>query len=185
MSRRRAVVMAHLRVPAIRAGAVALALALAGLAVVWPLLLIPAEREHRAQRDRAAGLSRVLSELGERQALAERHRALGAEADALERRLGADVDRSALVERMSAISTAAGTRVIHGANSFGDDRAGVTPVLQDLTVEGSYAQVRDFLARVSALETLTLLMSAEMSANPDGTLVRGRMRYMTLSEGGG
>ena len=185
MSRRRAVLASHLRVPVVRAGAVALALALAGLGAVWPLLLVPAEREHEAQRDRAAGLSQVLSELRDRRALAERFAALSAEAHAIERRLGADVDRSALVERMSAISAAAGTRVIHGANSFGDERAGLVPVVQDLTVEGSYAQVRDFLARVSALETLTLLMSAEMSANPDGTLVRGRMRYMTLSEDGG
>ena len=184
-SRRRAVVTSHLRVPAIRAGVLALALALAGLAVVWPVLLIPAERAHAAQRDRAAGLSRVLAELRDRGEAAERFAALSEEADALERRLMADVDRSALVERMSAISTAAGTRVIHGANSFGEARAGVTPVLQNLTVEGSYAEVRDFLARVSAMETLTLLDSVEMSSNPDGTLVRGRMGFVTLSEGGG
>ena len=184
MSRRRALVMGHLRVPAIRAGAMTLALAAAGLAVVWPVLLLPAERAHEAQRERSAGLSRVLSEQRDRRDFAERHGRLSREAEALERRLGAEVDRSALVERMSAISAAAGTRVIHGANRFGEPQGGVTPVLQDLTVEGSYAQIRDFLARAAAMETLTLLDSVEMSANPDGTLVRARTRFVTLSEGG-
>ena len=183
--RRRALAMAHVRVPAIRAGLLTLALALAGLAVVWPLLLLPAERAHAEGRARAAGLARVLTELEGRQALAERHAALAEEARRVEARLGADVDRSALVERMAAISAAAGTRVIHGANSFGEERAGVTPVLQDLTVEGGYAQIRDVLARVSAMETLTLLEAVEMSANPDGTLVRARMRFVTLAEGRG
>ena len=177
--------MAHLRVPAIRAGALSLALAAGGLALVWPLLLAPAERAHAEGRERAAGLSRALSDLRGRQALASRHAELSQEARALEARLGAGVDRSALVERMAAISAAAGTRVIHGANRFGEAQGGVTPVLQDLTVEGSYAQVRDVLGRVAAMETLTLLVSVEMSANPDGTRVRARMRFVTLSEASG
>lgn len=183
MSRRRALVMGHLRIPAIRAGVLAAALAGLGLAVVWPAALLPAQREHAAQRERAAGLSRVLSDMRGRQEQAGRHDRLSAEVEALEARLGAAVDRSSLVERMSAISAAAGTRVVHGANAFGEPREGVTPVIQDLTVEGSYAQLRDFLSRVTAMETLTLLDSVEMSANPDGTLVRARMRFVTLSEG--
>jgi hypothetical protein len=183
VSRRRALLAGHLRIPAIRAGLLVLAVALLGLAVVWPLLLRPAESEHATQRERAAGLSRALTELREREAQAERHARLAAQAEALEARLRAPVDRSALVERMSALSAAAGTRVVHGANRFGEERAGLTPVVQDLTVEGSYAQVRDFLGRVAAMETLTLLDSVEMSANPDGTLVRARARFVTLSEG--
>lgn len=184
MSARCAVLAAHLRVPAIRSGVLALALAAAGLAVVWPALLLPVERAHAAQRERVAGLSRVLAQIEAREAAAERHAALARQADALEARLRAPVDRSALVERMSALSAAAGTRVIHGANSFGEAQGGVVPVLQDLTVEGSYAEVRDFLGRVAGMETLTLLVSLEMSANPDGTLVRARTRFVTLSEGG-
>lgn len=148
--RARAVLAAYLRVPLVRAGAWALVLTLAALAVLWPLRLVPAERAHGLQRERVAGLTRVLAELE---------------------------------ERLGAVSAAAGTRVIHGANSFGEPRAGVVPVLQDLTVEGSYAEVRDVLARVSRMETLTLLDAVEMSANPDGTLVRARLRLVTLSEG--
>lgn len=184
MSARRAILTAHLRVPAIRAGVLVLGVAVLALAAVWPLLLVPTDRAQAAQRERAAGLSRLLAQIEAREAAADRHAALAEEVAALEARLDAPVDRSTLVERMSALSAEAGTRVIHGANSFGEERGGVVPVLQDLTVEGSYAELRDFLGRVAGMETLTLLASLEMSANPDGTLVRARTRFVTLSRGG-
>ena len=103
--------------------------------------------------------------------------------DQIDARLTADIDRSAVVERLTGISAEAGTRIIHGANSFGRPRGSVRPVLQDLTVEGSYAQVGRFLNALPGLETLTLLRSAEFSANPDGTLVRVQMKLVSLSEG--
>lgn len=96
-------------------------------------------------------------------------------------RFEAPVDRSGVVERLTALSSEAGTRIIHGANSFGRPRGDVIPVEQDLTIEGSYADVSRFLEGLQALDTLTLLRSADFSANPDGTLVRAKIKLVTLS----
>lgn len=141
----------------------------------------------RLERNQAqvVALNWAISGTNARLALTDRYIELSAQVDELERQLQADVGRSELVEHMTALAARANTRIIHGTNDFGKPRAGVVPVIQDLTVEGAYPDVRDFVERVAGLDTLSLLLSADFSANPDGTLVRGKMRFMTLAEKGG
>lgn len=175
---------AYLRVPVLRSGVlVALMAALMAGTAIWGYWRPAEDRRARAEAQVVA-LNRAISGTEARLALTDRYLELSAQVDELEGRLAADVDRSELVERMTALAARADTRIIHGANSFGQERAGVVPVIQDLTVEGAYPDVRTFIGLVSGLDTLTLLLSVDFSANPDGTLVRGKMRFMTLSEEG-
>jgi Tfp pilus assembly protein PilO len=144
----------------------------------------PAQARLERNQAQVVALNRAISATNARLALTDQYIELSAQVDELERQLQANVDRSKLVERMTALASQAKTRIIHGTNDFGKPRAGVVPVIQDLTVEGAYPDVRDFVERVAALETLSLLLSVDFSANPDGTLVRGKMRFMTLVERG-
>ncbi len=101
-------------------------------------------------------------------------------------RFEAGVDRSGVVERLTQLSTASGTRIIHGANTFGRPRGTIIPVEQDLTIEGPYSALAKFLTGLEMLETLTLLRTVEISANPDGSLIRAKLKLVTLSaEAGG
>ena len=86
-----------------------------------------------------------------------------------------------MVELFAAISNKSGTRIIHGANQLGPAKDGATQVLQELTVEGAYADLRAFLAEIAQLETLTVLVAADFSSNIDGSLVRAKLRLTTLT----
>lgn len=177
-------VATYLRVPAVLAG---LAVAIVGVTLAtaaWWGVRAPAVRAHDAAHADLARIATERAALDRRQELSARYADLGAEADILAARLEAGAERSALVRRFTDLSTSAGTRIIHGANNLGRPREGIVPVLQDLTVEGSYTQVRRFLQSVTALDTLTVPVEIDLSANADGTLVRGNLRFMTLSRDG-
>ncbi|MEO0387318.1 MAG: hypothetical protein AAF281_07275, partial [Pseudomonadota bacterium] len=177
--------LTYWRVPAWRNG---LAAALFGLFLAyagWSAALAPAQAELAAARANLAALSGERAALDQRRDLAARYRTLAAEEARLTARLNAGTDRSELVRRFTELSAASGTRIIHGANTLGRERGGLTPVLQDLTVEGSYAEVRQFLAGIDRLATLTVPVSVDMVANAEGTLVRAKLRFMTLSQGEG
>lgn len=175
---------AYLRVPILRTGILmAILAALLALTAFWGYWQ-PAQGRLALNQAQVVALNRAIAGTEARLALTDRYIELSAQVDELEGQLAADIDRSELVERMTALASQANTRIIHGTNSFGQPRSGVVPVIQDLTVEGAYADVRDFVERVAGLDTLSLLLSVDFSANPDGTLVRGKMRFMTLAEEG-
>ncbi len=175
--------MPYLRVPLIRRG-IYLAL-FAGLLLALTELWFwaPARTAHAEARAEVITLQSELAVAEARIGEIDRYAGMQAMLDTLSTRFAAPIDRSGVVERLTALNTAAGTRIIHGANSFGEPRGGVTPVLQDLTVEGSFEQIHGFLAQLAELETLTLLRRAEFTANPDGSLVRVQLRLVTLSAG--
>ena len=54
-----------------------------------------------------------------------------------------------------------------------------------MTLEGSYGQIREFISQLSGIETLTILRAIEMTSNPDGTLVRAKIKLITFAQGSG
>lgn len=169
------------RVPSFRRGLIVLIAAGAAVLAIRNEGLAPAEAEFASLRADAIAHQTWLDDIATRQALDEDFRRLNAQLDSMTRRFAASVERSELVERVAAMSARAGTRIIHGANSFGLARNGVVPVLQDITVEGSYSQVRDFIGELAVIETLTLIRNAELTANAEGTLVRAQLRLVTYN----
>lgn len=179
------IVAPYLRVPSIRQGVFVILLLASVLAVTERWLWAPARSAHAERLSEVIALQSQLAVTNARINQVTRYNDMQAMLDTLNTRLAAPVDRSGVIERLSAINTEAGTRIIHGANSFGEPRENIVPVLQDLTVEGPYDSIRTFLNRLAGLETLTLVRQAEFTANPDGTLVRLQMRLVTLSAGTG
>ncbi len=176
--------LTYLRVPMLRTGLLLTILgAVLTLTATWGYWQ-PSQGRLSHNQAQVVALNRAISGTEARLALTDRYIELSAQVDELESQLAADIDRSELVEWMTALASEANTRIIHGTNTFGQPRAGIVPVIQDLTVEGAYGDVRDFVEKVAGLETLSFLLSVDFSANPDGTLVRGKMRFMTLAEEG-
>lgn len=176
---------AYLAVPHVRQGAFLLIAALAALAVVQIEWRGPLTREHAAAETRFRTLQQDVGELASRIESVETFDAMQDQLAEVTLRFEADVDRSGVVERLTALSSEAGTRIIHGANTFGRPRGDVIPVEQDLTVEGSYVALARFLTELEKVESLTLLRSVEMAANPDGSLVRAKIKLVTLSRQAG
>jgi len=176
---------AYLAVPHVRQGAFLLIAALAALAFVQLEWRGPLTREYAAADSRFRTLQQEVGELASRIESVETFDAMQDQLAEVTLRFEADVDRSGVVERLTALSSEAGTRIIHGANSFGRPRGDVVPVEQDLTVEGPYVALARFLTGLEQVETLTLLRSVEMAANPDGSLVRAKIKLVTLSRAAG
>lgn len=177
---------AYLRVPFVRRGALLLVVLAACLALVQTMWRAPLAQEYAARKAQFATLQTEAAQLRLRIDSISTYDARRAQLERVAERFQAPVDRSGVVERLTALSSRAGTRIIHGANSFGRARGTVVPVEQDLTIEGNYRAVSRFLTDLQTLDTLTLLRQAELTSNPDGTLVRAQIKLVTLSaEAGG
>jgi len=176
---------AYLAVPHVRQGSLVLLAALAALAYVQIEWRGPLIREHAAAETRFKAMQQDVAELSARIDSVETFDAMQDKLAEATLRFEADIDRSGVVERLTALSSQAGTRIIHGANTFGRARGDVIPVEQDLTVEGPYVALARFLTELEKVEMLTLLRSVEMAANPDGTLVRAKIKLVTLSQEAG
>ncbi len=173
--------MTYWRIPTIRLGLTYGLIAAALTGAAWAFLIAPTKASFTAKRAELIQLTTDRDSLARRRDEAPRFEALHSAADSLDQRLETGAERSRMVELFAAISQKSGTRIIHGANQLGPAHDGAAQVLQELTVEGGYSELRAFLAEIAALETLTILVAADLSANADGTLVRARLRLKTLT----
>jgi Tfp pilus assembly protein PilO len=176
-------IRAYWAVPVVRRGVWVLISAIALIVLTERIYWQPARAAHSALRDEVIALQSNRTQLQTRVDAVPTYIETMAALDVLEARLAAPVDRSGVVERLADVSTAADTQIIHGANSFGRPRGDIRPVLQDLTIEGGYAQITSFLQGLAQVDTMTLLRSAEFSTNADGSAVRLQLKLMTLSAG--
>lgn len=175
---------AYLSVPAVFRGAALLLLSVGALVFVHVEMRAPLQQANTIAEARFERLNRQVSQLRARIDSIETYDGMQAQLASVTERLEAEVDRSGVVERLTELSSQAGTRIVHGASSFGRPRGEVVPVEQDLTIEGSYVALARFFNELETLESLTLLRSTEFAANPDGTLVRAKIKLVTLNTGG-
>jgi hypothetical protein len=173
--------LAYLRVPLLRRSLLATLL----FGTIFGAIELGLRRElagEQSERDRTlSALQNEAAELRARIDAAATFEERSRQLQEVEARFRAPVDRSSVVETLTRLSAESGTRIIHGTNSFGRARGDIVPVEQDLSIEGPYLAITRFLAALSGLETLTLLRSAELAANADGSLVRVKLKLVTLS----
>ncbi len=173
--------LTYWRIPTIRLGLTYGLIAALLTCAVWVFLLTPTKAGYLDKRAELIDLTAERDGLAQRREDAPRFAALLQATRTLDQRLETGAERSRMVELFAAISKKSGTRIIHGANQLGPPRDGAAQVLQELTVEGSYAEIRAFLAEIAGLETLTVLVAADLSSNIDGALVRAKLRLTTLT----
>ena len=173
--------LTYWRIPTIRLGLTYGLIAGMLTCAVWAFLFTPTKASFNHKRAELIALTAKRDGLARRGDEAPRFAALREATEVLDQRLQTGAERSRMVELFAAISKKSGTRIIHGANQLGPSRDGAAQVLQELTVEGGYAEIRAFLAEIAGLETLTVLVAADLSSNIDGTLVRAKLRLTTLT----
>jgi hypothetical protein len=173
--------LTYWRIPTIRLGLTYGAIATMLACAIWVFLVTPMKASFTAKRAQLIYLTAERDSLAHRRDEATRFTLLTEATEGLDQRLEMGAERSRMVELFAAISEKAGTRIIHGANQLGPPQDGVAQVLQELTVEGGYAEIRAFMAEIAGLETLTVLVAADLSSNVDGALVRAKLRLTTLT----
>ncbi len=175
----------YLQVPSIGVGVVALALSVAILSFVETRMHRPLVSERDEVRSQLVALQIQFDNTAQRILLAEQFGETKLTLEALDSRLAVDETKTNSVSELAALSQQAGTRIIHGANSLGKPRLDVTPVLQELTLEGDYAAIIRFVDGLSALSRLTLLRQFEINGSSENNRLRAKLSLMTLSKGGG
>lgn len=173
--------MTYWRIPTIRLGLTYGVIAALLTGAAWLFLLAPTKASFTDKRAELIRLTAERDGLARRRDEAPRFEMLLRAVDSLDQRLETGAERSRMVELFAAISKKSGTRIVHGANQLGPARDGAAQVLQELTVEGGYTELRAFLAEIAGLETLTVLVAADLSSNVDGALVRAKLRLKTLT----
>ena len=174
----------YLRVPSIRLGLQALALAAGGLVVALHGVAGAAAARRAVLRDELVAARTEAAVLRARLDRSVGFAETEAQLTAVEARYGAAADRSRVVGLLSALSAESGVRILHAANRFGPERAGHRPVLQDLTVEGELDEILRFLGALSGIETLTLLQSAAFAPSPGTANLRVDLELVTFSGDG-
>lgn len=174
-----AMVMSHWRIPYLRraflfavGGGLAASFAYVGM-------VTPAQDTYDAKFEQMREISAQRAELDARLALTDKVANVAEKITILDQKLNQEGERSGVVERFAELATVTGVRIIHGTNRFGAEISGVSPVFHELTIEGDYLSTRAFLESARDLASLTLLLSTEMSGNPDGTIVRSQLEFVT------
>ena len=172
------------RVPYLRRAALFALVTCLGAGFVATQLFAPAQDTHDTRLAQMQSISAARAELDARLALKDQVRYLSADIAVLDAKLAQGGERSGVVEKFAELAADTGVRIIHGTNRFGTETEGISPVFHELSVEGDYLSTRAFLAAAGELTTLTLLNAAEMTANPDGTVIRTQLEFVTYGGAG-
>ena len=180
MIRKRTLILAYWSVPHIAVGTSLAILGLISLGIIYWSFFSPVSGGLEQQRSDLFQLRRDLSEIESRMSQQDNFGLLTEKISNLRLRLNRPSDESIIVEELAAYSAKSQTRILHSETTLGPERDGLRSVLRDLTVEGSYSQVRSFIGLLSEMKTFTLISKLDLSANPDGSIVRARLRIETL-----
>jgi len=166
------------RHPWARAGlwtcAVAAVLMLVAVAVWWP------ERHDRAAlEDAIAGKRRELVQARQADELLRTYAQARKEVALLEKKLEHAATQSQLVENFARLARKHGVKIV--SETYEEGRAaGAQPMLNaELSVQGGYRALRDFLQDVSTLPTWSEVQEVRLESVQGAATQKGRIRVMT------
>ena len=172
------------RHPWARAGAWACAAALAALcaaaAAWWP------EREAQAALEQAiVAERRALTEAQRAEELWRAYAEARKEVAALDRKLGHAATQAQLVQSFARLARRHGVRIV--SETYEEGR-GAQPMLSaELTVQGAYPALREFVAELAGLPTWSEVHEVRIESARGAELQKGRIRIVTYrqaAEGG-
>lgn len=176
-----------LRHPLARTGLRALLgalLVLGGALVLW----WPAQRVDSGLQSQINAKRRALIEAQQADELLYRYAGAQQSVPALEKKLEQSVSQAQLVESLSRLAHRHGVRVASETYEEGRSAGGQSLLLAELTVQGSYGAVRNFLRDLPTLPMWTEVHEVRFEAARGSATVRGRIRvatYRAAAGGGG
>ena len=150
------------------------ALMLAVVAVWWP-----ENHERAALEDTIAGKRRELVQARQADELLRAFAQARKEVALLENKLEHAATQSQLVENFARLARRHGVKIV--SETYEEGRAaGAQPVLNaELSVQGGYPALRDFLQDVSALPTWSEVQDVRLESVQGAATQKGRIRVMT------
>jgi Tfp pilus assembly protein PilO len=150
-----------------------------GLLLVVLALWWPAQRERALLEDKIAGKRREFVQTQQADELLRAYTQARKEVALLEKKLEHAATQSQLVENFARLARKHGVKII--SETYEEGRAaGSQPMLNaELSVQGGYPALRDFLHDVSALPTWSEVQEVRLESVQGAATQKGRIRVMT------
>lgn len=167
------------RHPAARSGLCAVAaaavLALAAAGAWWP-----AQREQAALEESIAAKRRSVVQARQADELARAYAQARGAVAVLEKKLQHGATQAQLVENFARLARRHGVRILAETYDEGRGTAGAQPALSaELTVQGSYPALREFLRELSGLPTWSEVHEVRLETVQGSGTQKGRIRIVT------
>jgi hypothetical protein len=164
------------RHPLARAGlwaaAVTGAVMLAALALWWP-----AHRDASALEERIAGKRRALADARHNYDLLSAYTKASRDVASLEKKLAYAATQSQLVASFARLAHRNGVRIV--SETYEEARGAQPALSAELTVQGEYPALREFLRELSALPTWSEVQEVRLESAHGAAGQRGRIRIVT------
>jgi Tfp pilus assembly protein PilO len=165
-----------LRHPWTRAGAWAFGAALlaagAALGAWWPQ-----ERAHRALEEEIVAQRRALAQAKRVDELARAYVQARQEVAILDRKLAEAATQAQLVQSFARLARKHGVKIV--AESYEEGRGALPALAADLTVQGAYPALREFVADLAGLPTWSEVQELRIESARGTELQKGRVRVLT------
>ena len=168
-----------LRHPRVRAGLMASAAAVlvmlvVGVAYWWPAwnaaTNIKAQIEQKRRQAVEASYSGQLAQISRR---AAQHVAQ------IEKKLDASATQVTLVQNLATLARRHNVKILSEAYEEGKAKDGYMPFVHELTLQGGYAELRQFLVALQELPTFTVVQDAVMSRAGNAAAIKTQLRMHT------
>ena len=167
------------RHPVARAGlwaaAAAATIALVALAFWWPV-----HRDAASLEDRIAAKRRELAGARQSHELLAAYTKASKDVATLEKKLQHAATQSQLVENFARLARRHGVKIM--SETYEDARGAQPALSAELTVQGEYPALRDFLRELSALPTWSEVQEVRLESVQGTGAQRGRIRIVTYRQ---
>lgn len=156
------------------AGLVAMVLMVLALAWWWP-----AQRAEQGLNNDITAKRRALVQMQQADELLRRYEAARKAVPLLEKKLEQSISQAQLVESLARLARQRGVRVLSETYDEGRSAGGQALLLAELTVQGSYPMLRDFLRDLPGLPMWTEVQEVRLEGARGTAQIKGRIRIAT------
>ena len=168
-----------LRHPRVRSGVLVSAVAvfvmlLTGVAYWWPALNASATLKLQIEQKRRQAVEASTSA----QLVLVSRRAVQ-HVEQIEKKLAASGTQVNLVQNLSTLARQHNVKILSEAYEEGKAKDGYKPFVHELTLQGGYAELRQFLTALKDLPTFTIVQDAVMSRAGNAAVIKAQLRMHT------
>lgn len=145
------------RYPLVRCGALLAAAMFLATVATAAFLWWPAVTEHRQlERAVAQAKSKVVDAINQAK-VAESFHEVQERIEAIGEKLEATASQAELTSHINRLAAKLEVKILNESNEEGKIKQGYLPMIQELSIQGSYAAIRHFLLALNALPTWTIV----------------------------
>ncbi|GEM_PF-2481602 len=168
------------RHPLVRAGLIVGLVLTAALFAVWLGYWHPTQQERVALMDQIEAKRRTAVEAVRAVEIMRSYESAARAIDAVEKKLNTSSSQADLVQHLARIASKHQIRILSQSYSEGKAQPDYQPLFLDISLEGGYTGMRDFLISIATLPVWIEVQDTRLERSRDASgLLKGQIRLMT------